>query len=157
MPAVALSLRASHDSKVIQSYLDLFMDILAKLKELNLPVGEYVVVGSGLWAALGLRAANDLDLAAAPGLIATFRVLGYAEEHRHGKMFLVGDGVEVITALDWEAFPVTVEAAIAAAQVIDGFPFMSFEHALAFKKALGREKDRKDIAALEGYLARDGG
>jgi drug/metabolite transporter superfamily protein YnfA len=130
------------------------MDIFAKLRELSLPDDQYVVIGSGLWAALGLREANDLDLAVRSGLLGRFRALGYAEERRCGRAFLAGGGVDVVTRLEWDAFPVTVDEAIAAAQFIRGFPFMGFAHALRFKDALGREKDRRDAAALRAALLR---
>ncbi|MFA5841907.1 MAG: hypothetical protein WC835_03050 [Candidatus Paceibacterota bacterium] len=39
------------------------MNIAQRVKKLNFPIGEYVVVGSGLLDALGLRKANDIDVA----------------------------------------------------------------------------------------------
>jgi hypothetical protein len=39
------------------------MGIFKKLKELDFPLGEYVLVGSGPLAARGIREASDLDIA----------------------------------------------------------------------------------------------
>lgn len=39
------------------------MGIFENVKKFNFPIGEYVVVGSGLLAALGLREASDVDVA----------------------------------------------------------------------------------------------
>ena len=42
------------------------MNILQKVKELNLPEGSYVVEGSGVLDVLGIREANDIDLVVSP-------------------------------------------------------------------------------------------
>ena len=42
--------------------------IIDKIKELNFPSGEYVVVGSGILSALGIRESNDIDIAVLPKL-----------------------------------------------------------------------------------------
>jgi len=39
------------------------MNIVGRLKKLNLPLGQRVVVGSGILDALGIRPAHDIDLA----------------------------------------------------------------------------------------------
>lgn len=39
-------------------------NIFEKVKELNLPSGKYVVVGSGILDAMGIRPASDVDIAA---------------------------------------------------------------------------------------------
>ena len=39
------------------------MDVIAEVKKLDLPLGQYVVIGSGIMAQLGLREANDVDIA----------------------------------------------------------------------------------------------
>ena len=44
------------------------MNIIEKAKKLNFPAGEYVIVGSGTLDALGIRQANDLDVAVLPEL-----------------------------------------------------------------------------------------
>ena len=43
------------------------MNIFSKLKELNFPIGQYVVVG-GAMAAHGIRDAHDLDILVTPTL-----------------------------------------------------------------------------------------
>jgi hypothetical protein len=127
------------------------VDIFRKLKELNFPLGEYVVVGSGPLAARGLREANDLDIAVSPKLLAELVASGhYEQEMRHGKLFLKAPDIDVISRLDWEAYPTTVEQAIKTAELIKGYPFLNAAETIKFKRALGREKDFRDIALLEG-------
>lgn len=128
------------------------MKIIKKIKELNFPNGEYVVVGSGLLEALGIRTASDIDIAASPALVERLRKTGeWKQEYRWNKLFLAKEGIDIITKLDWEDYPTTTAEAIKTATIIDGAPFLNIKETIKFKKALGREKDFKDIALLEKY------
>jgi hypothetical protein len=69
---------------------------------------------------------------------------------RHGKLFLKAPDMDIISRLDWDAYPTTVEQAIATAEIIKGYPFLNVAETIKFKRALGREKDFRDIALLEG-------
>jgi hypothetical protein len=133
------------------------MDIFKKLQELNFPIGEYVLVGSGPLAARELREASDLDIAVTDKLWQQLLDSGdYKLEERYGRLFLAepdSEDVDIIKQLDWEAYPTTVEEAIASADIIKGFPFLSIPETIKFKTALGREKDFRDIKMLEDYLA----
>ncbi|MGC9968411.1 MAG: histidine phosphatase family protein [Minisyncoccia bacterium] len=127
-------------------------DIFARIKALNLPFGQYVVVGSGTLEALGIRPANDLDIAVTQELFEKLRKDGsWKEEERYGKAFLMKSGIDIILQLSWDAYPTTTAEAIASALVIDGVPFMSIKELKRFKRALGREKDMADIALIEEY------
>lgn len=128
------------------------MDIIKKAKELNFLDGEYVIIGSGLLAALGLREASDVDVAITPKLLKKLQATGnWKEEIKWNKLFLVGEGVDVITQLNWEDYSTTTEEAIRTATIIDGVPFLNIEETIKFKKALGREKDFRDIELLKKY------
>ena len=133
------------------------MNIFKKLQELNFPLGEYVLVGSGPLAARELREASDLDIAVTDKLWQQLFDSGkYKIEERYGRLFLAepdSEDVDIIKQLDWEAYPTTVEEAIASADIIQGFPFLSIPETIKFKTALGREKDFRDIKMLEDYLA----
>jgi len=127
-------------------------DIFSRIKALDLPFGEYVVVSSGTLEALGLRPARDLDIAVTPKLFEKLRADGgWIEEERYGKLFLSKPGVDIIRQLAWDAYPTTNEEAIASALVIDGIPFTNLDELKRFKQALGREKDLKDIELIEAY------
>ena len=130
------------------------MDIFKKLTFLDFPQGNYVVIGSGILAALGLREANDLDIAVDSILLSRLKKdKGYKKEFRYNKLFLVKDNVEIITQLDWEDYPTKISEAIKSAELIEGFPFLNIEETVKFKKALGRNKDFEDIKLIENYLA----
>lgn len=127
-------------------------DIFSRIKALNLPFGEYVVVSSGVLEALGIRPARDLDITVTPQLFEKLRADGgWTEEERYGKLFLSKPGVDIIRQLAWDAYSTTNEEAIASALIINGIPFMNLDELKRFKRALGREKDFEDIELIEAY------
>lgn len=129
------------------------MGIIEQVKKLNFPSGEYVVVGSGILDALGIRKAGDVDIAVIPGLLSRLRTTGeWEEEMRYGKLFLKGDNIDIIPELNWSEYPTTTAEAIASAEIIDGVPFMNLNELKKFKTALGRTKDFDDIALIDAYL-----
>jgi len=132
------------------------MGIFKKLKELDFPLGEYVLVGSGPLAARGIREASDLDIAVTDKLWRQLFDSGdYKTEERYGRLFLAKknrNDIDIIKQLDWEDYPTTVEEAIKSADIIQGFPFLNISETIKFKTALGREKDFRDIEMLKDYL-----
>lgn len=128
-------------------------DIFEKVKELNLPFGKYVVVGSGILDALKIRPASDIDITVTKDLHEKLKKDStWRKEKHYGKIFLQKDIFTIIPQLDWEDYKTTSEEAINSAQIIEGIPFMNLEELLKFKKALNREKDMKDIKLLEEML-----
>jgi len=128
------------------------MPIIEKVKKLNLPIGQYVVIGSGILDALGIRSANDIDLTVLPELHENLRSTGlWKEENRYGKIFLIQEGIEINPDISWDAYPVSTEEVIKTAHVIDGVPFMNLDELIRFKTALGREKDFEDIERILDY------
>ena len=128
------------------------MDIFKKLKELNLPLGEYVSVGSAPLAARGIREAGDLDIAVTPKLLKKLiDSKKYQEVEKYGKLFLEADNIEISPELNRDGYSITTEEAIKTADIINGYPFLNITETIKFKRALGREKDFKDIELLKDY------
>lgn len=129
------------------------MNIIKKLKELNYPLGSYVVIGGGILSALGIREARDVDMSVTPEFFVELSKSGeYKIEERYGHKFLISDDVEISSRLEWEDYKTTTDEAIKSAEIIEGFPFLNINETIKFKKALGREKDFRDIELLEEYL-----
>lgn len=127
--------------------------IIEKIKKLNFPADQYVVVGSGTLDALGIRKAGDIDIAVTPKLhMDLCETDEWEKEERYGKIFLKKEGIEIIPSLDWSEYPTTTEEAIQSALIIDGIPFLNLQELKKFKKALGREKDFADIKLIDEYL-----
>lgn len=117
---------------------------------LSLPSEEFVVIGSGILDALGLRKANDLDIVASPSLFEKLKNSGvYAVEERYGSEMLVDGNLEVWQ--DWKS-DATFEILKASAYEIEGVWFASPEIFLKRKHERGLPKDLADISLLEGFL-----
>src|SRR5256885_1951788 len=129
------------------------MNIFERVEKLNLPFGEYVVIGAGILEALGMRETRDVDVIVRPTLFKKLRESKiYKEEIRWGKLFLFADDIDIGTKLDWENYSTTIEEAIKTATIINGVPFLNLQETIKFKKAMGREKDFRDIKLIEQYL-----
>lgn len=129
------------------------MNIIQKIKELNLLKDQYVVVGSGIMNVLGIRESNDIDIAVTKELHKKLRESGEWEENeRYNRIFLNKDIYEIIPQLNWENYDTTTEEAISSATIIDDIPFMNLDELIKFKTAMGREKDFKDIELIKEYM-----
>lgn len=127
--------------------------IIEKIKDLNFPATQYVIVGSGTLDALGIRKASDIDIAILPELHKKLcENSNWEKEKRYGKIFLKREGIDIIPSLDWSEYSTTTEEAIQSALIIDGIPFLNLQELKKFKKALGREKDFADIKLIDEYL-----
>ncbi|MFA6365539.1 MAG: hypothetical protein WCW78_04040 [Candidatus Paceibacterota bacterium] len=127
--------------------------VIEKVKELNFPIGQYVVVASGTLDALGIRKASDVDIAVLPELHKKLCENPEWEQlEKYGKIFLKKEGVDIIPSLDWSEYLTTTEEAIASALIIDGIPFLNLQELKKFKRAMGRDKDFEDIKLIDDYL-----
>jgi len=134
------------------------MDIYKEIDRLDLPSGEYVVLGSGVLGALGIRAIADVDLLVTPRLFAQLRERGweystmdYTGHLREKLTFGVAEVFQDFWYGDQTPDP---EKLIANAEMIKGVPFLPLAELLKIKHVLGRPKDQSDIKLIESYLAR---
>lgn len=127
--------------------------IIEKIKVLNLPPNQYVIIGSGTMVALGIREASDIDMSVLPELHKKLRESGeWEEDVRYGKVFLKKDDFEINPELSWEDYQTSTAEAIQSAMIIDGIPFLNLQELKKFKQALGRDKDFADIKLIDDYL-----
>lgn len=131
-------------------------NIIEKIKVLNFPLDQYVVIGSGIMSALGIRDARDIDISVLPELHKKLcNDSEWKQEERYQKIFLTKEGIEINPELSWEDYPTTTQEAVRTATIIDGIPFLNLDELKKFKRALGREKDFKDIELIDDYLKRN--
>lgn len=135
------------------------MDIFKKLKELNFPIGEYVVVG-GAMAAHNIREAHDLDILVTPILYRRLLNGGYKQclcEQclSTSRIMLNKDNVDIVPNFMFGNYIGDTKYLIESADIINGFPFIKLEEFIKFKKELGRPKDLDDIALIENYIQRN--
>ena len=129
-------------------------DIVAKIKELNLPQGSYIVYGSGPMAAAGIREAQDIDLLVNEAVFQSLRDAGWQQMSKGVKDEpLARDVFEAHASWEFSHYKPTLEHLLATATVIDGIPFASLNEVRKWKAGYERPKDLKDVAQIDEYLA----
>lgn len=125
------------------------MNFLARVKALGLPADEFVVIGSGLLDALGLREAADIDLVVSQRL---FGELAGSGEYQTGETedgkFLKNNMADIWT--NWRPgndFKTLKQSSL----LIDGIEFVSPQFLIVRKLERGTAKDRRDVELLRNY------
>ena len=123
--------------------------ILTKVRELALPVGDWVVHGSGpLVMHWLLDDVNDLDILARGAAWRAALDLGVPEPGRQDLVIRCGPDVEV-----WSGWlEDDVDELIDSAELMDGVPVVPLAAVLAFKERVNRPKDRPHIVLLREHL-----
>jgi hypothetical protein len=129
------------------------MNIIQHVKQLDFPENEYVVVGSGILDALGIRKNHDIDFLVSQELFEKLKHSAtFTSEIRHGKLFLVKENIEISPTLCWGDYSPSLKHLQKTAHIIDGVPFMSLHELIKLKKSMRRAKDFQDILLIENYL-----
>lgn len=119
-----------------------------ELQALNLPQDSFAIFGSGPIAVRGLRDAKDLDIVVRKDV--------WDELAKKYPKNEKGTGLQIgnIEAFDqWSPWFDDPNMLIDTAEIIDGLPFVRLEHVVAWKKAMGREKDIKDLELIKNFLS----
>jgi hypothetical protein len=125
------------------------MNIARTLTEVELPTEEYIVVGSGVLDALGLREANDIDIVVSQALYEHLEGLGDWKVTERG---LSHPPVEAFLSWDDAENTPNLTDLKADEQLIGDIPYVSLSRLRAWKERMGREKDTQDIALIDQYL-----
>lgn len=131
------------------------MDVFQKIRELNLPRGSYTVAGGAVLQAHGLRDANDIDIVVLPEIYEQLKMNGWPEqETATGRRVLVRDVYEIGENWSFPHWSYSSKSSdlIKSSEIINGFPFVTLEETLRWKRALLRRKDLPDIKLIEEYL-----
>lgn len=132
---------------------DCFMTIFDKVKELNLPIGQYVVFGSGPLAAYGIRESRDVDLLITNSLYIKLKNEGWEEkEWSDGGFYLMHKDVEADDSWQYGKYNPSPEEIIKKAEIIEGIPFAPLVEVLKWKQSYGRPKDLADVKLIKDYL-----
>lgn len=131
-----------------------FQRLLKELKDLDLPSGEYVVVGSGALGARSIRGSKDFDILVSNSLWLQLSqrypvVSEYSvEKIKLGNLEILGNG-----SIYRDGGIASVEEQIKTADIIKSLPFLRLDLLRKFKQKIGREKDMKDIELIDKYLS----
>lgn len=128
---------------------------LDAIRQLGLPSQDYIVTGSGVLGALGLREAGDIDLVVSQVAYEEFGDAGTWQRkcYPDGAYGLV-DGIYE-AGLDWdsETGEPNLHELKQEETVIDGVPFVSLPRLRGWKQKMGRPKDLTDILLIDRYLS----
>jgi predicted nucleotidyltransferase len=132
-------------------------DIYKKLRELNFPMGEYVVVG-GAMTAHGIRDAHDLDILVSPTLYQKLYREGWSQCTcdqclETSRLMLKKDHVDILPNLMFGSYLGDTTTLVQEADMINGYPFIKLTEFIKFKYELGRQKDIEDIKLMQQYLS----
>lgn len=132
------------------------MDIFERIKQFDLPLGEYAVFGSALLEVWGIRKAKDLDIIATPELFEKLKQDGtWKDDSGEGYELLTKGEADVTTVQEkpthGDYLPDRVKL-IKEAAIINGLPFVRIEEVIACKRAYNRSKDWEDIKNIENYI-----
>lgn len=126
--------------------------IIQKVKELNLPKGEYLVFGSAPICMRRIRNCEDIDLFVSPRIYRELKATGWKETK-----FATLEKAPFEVGADWEfgAYNPSLKELLAQADIFDGVPFASLKDVIAWKKTFGREKDLADVQLIKNYLRKN--
>lgn len=128
-------------------------DYISRVKELNLPEGEFMVCGSAILDILGIRKAQDIDILVSPSLFEKLENDGWKRHYKYPTTLEHPQGISgAKQTLDFMKENYSLEEALTLATYIEGIPFMNLEMLINAKRQLGREKDLKNIVLIEEYL-----
>ena len=131
-----------------------------QLKALELPVGESMVMGSGVLGALGIREARDADIVVSTRVYAQLREAGWRERvFRSGSIeqFGLEHGCFQVFS-DWtdsDGVRKVVEELLSDADIIDGIAYNSLDKLYAYKLRRGLDKDLKDLELIKKFRSSD--
>ena len=130
--------------------------LFERIRELELPAGDFAIFGSGPLIVRGIiPASNDLDVLC--------RGPAWEQVEAAGELqYLSEYDLSVVSMLDgrltfgrqWGIGEFDTDELIDTAEEIDGLPFVRLEHVSDYKKNSKRPKDIKHLKALNTFLER---
>lgn len=129
-------------------------NLITKIKELNLPEGQYMICGSAILDILGIRPAKDIDLLVTPELFEDLKKnQGWEPHSKYSTTISHPQGLaDAKQTLDFMKENHTFAQSLEKATFIEGIPFMGLEFLIEAKKQLNREKDIADIETINEYM-----
>ena len=129
-----------------------------KVKALNLPLDQIIVIGSGILDQLEIRPAVDIDLAVSSDLMKKLSeessdwIKKFDDNQRF--YFIKDDGsAEVWDGWDFDGQAVSYDDLLDYAVKYDGVRFVDLEFLRKWKSWRGREKDVRDVELIDEWRA----
>ena len=129
-----------------------------KVKALNLPLDQIIVIGSGILDQLGIRQASDIDLAASSDLMKKLSeesgdwIKKFDDNQRF--YFIKDDGsAEVWDGWEFDGQVVSYDGLLDYVVEYDGVRFVNLEFLSRWKKWRSLEKDTQDVKLIDEWRA----
>ena len=129
-----------------------------KVKALNLPLDQIIVIGSGILDQLGIRPAGDIDLAASSDLMKKLSeesgdwLKKFDDNQRF--YFVKDDGsAEVWDGWVFDGQAVSYGELLSQSVEYDGVRFVDLKFLRKWKSWRGREKDVRDVELIDEWRA----
>ena len=127
--------------------------LFRQLDTLCLPINEYAITGSGPLYAHGLIPSlkNDLDIIARSEAWEKSLNHGIPKNGEFGDLIinLFNNQIQIFNG--WSITNEPVNEIIKNSEIYSGYPFVSLEHVLSWKKKLMRPKDKYHIKLIKEY------
>lgn len=127
------------------------MNVAERVRQLNLPPDQFVVVGGAVLEVLGIRASDDIDITASEVILQKLA----SDSDWSRKDF--EDGDYVYQKDDYEIGGKWLERSFAELVSdtfeMDGIRYVSLATVMAWKKQRNRPKDQADIKLIWEYLS----
>lgn len=136
------------------------MNFFEEIEKLHLPIGEYVIVGSGPMVAHNIRDSHDIDIVVSEKIFNEYKNNGQWEikpwtYEKQNQIYLKKDLVELYLDVNCRDFNPTLEELIQRAEIINNIPFASLEDTIKFKTEYAKNNKLKhlnDITLIKNYL-----
>lgn len=126
-----------------------------QVKDLDLPLGGYVVIGSGVMSAYGIRPHQDIDLLVTQNLYEELIERGWKHHQPKPGFDVLTYGIaEAAPNIGTDAYCPDAHDLISRADIINGIAFTQLSDVIELKEALGRKKDIEDIELIRKFLDR---
>ena len=131
-----------------------------RVKELGLPLEQIIVIGSGILDQLGVRRAEDVDIAASSELIKKLsKDYGDWTKKFDGNQrlyFVKIDGsAELWDGWEFDGQVVGYDDLLNHSVVYDDIRFVNLEFLRRWKNWRGREKDTRDVELIDEWRAKN--
>ncbi len=123
---------------------------------LELPDGEYMVMGSGILGALGIRPARDADIVVSARVYEKLKELGWTERtYKSGSIEQIGlENGPFQVFYDWtddDGVVKSVEELLESADIVEGVAYNSLDKLSAYKLRRGQDKDLRDLELINQF------
>ena len=129
-----------------------------KVKALNLPLDQIIVIGSGILDQLGIRLAVDIDLAVSSDLMKKLSEessdwIKKFDDNQRFYFIKDDDSAEVWDGWEFDGQVVSYDGLLDYVVEYDGVRFVNLEFLSRWKKWRSLEKDTQDVKLIDEWRA----